>query len=112
MKKSAKKQVRLMDLATVIRSKNSGPFELTLDVFFKTEEIYQKAKKRKTVNAALIKKIYRVRDDQIMDIIYFDRVRAAKATIARAISSGAALDTDVYGAQQHMPLVNALVPWE
>ncbi|MBW1848729.1 MAG: DUF4387 family protein, partial [Deltaproteobacteria bacterium] len=30
--------VQLQDLASVIRSKNAGPFILTIDVFFKSRE--------------------------------------------------------------------------
>ena len=106
------KTTRLIELAHIIRSKNSGPFELTLDVFFKTPEIYRKAKARNLINAELIRRLYRVSDEEILDIIYFDPVRAAKATIRRPVASGAADDTDVYGAQQHMPLVDAEVPWD
>ncbi|MDD2706931.1 MAG: DUF4387 domain-containing protein [Verrucomicrobiae bacterium] len=103
------KKTRLMDLAHIIRSKNSGPYELTLDVFFKTEKIYQTVKKRNLINKTLIKRLYRVEENRILDIIYFDPVRAVKATIARPIPSGAVEDTDVYGAQQHMPLVDAII---
>ena len=37
-------EYRLYDLATVIRSKNSGPFQTTLDVLFENKEIYEKVK--------------------------------------------------------------------
>lgn len=105
------KTVRLMDLASIIRSKNSGPYELTLDVFFKSAKIYERAKRCRLVDARLIEKLYRVDPAQILDIVYFDPVHAVKVTIARPVASGAVEDTDVYGAQQHMPLVDALVKW-
>ena len=34
----------LKDIANVIRSKNAGPFELTLDVLLKDEEMFVKMK--------------------------------------------------------------------
>ena len=34
----------LKDVATVIRSKNAGPFELTLDVLIREEETFEKMK--------------------------------------------------------------------
>ena len=34
------KEVPLTELAAVIRSKNAGPYELTLDILFKQEEDY------------------------------------------------------------------------
>ena len=37
-------EYRLYDLAKVIRSKNSGPFQTTLDVLFDDEKIYRKIK--------------------------------------------------------------------
>ena len=38
------KKVRLYDLAQVIRSKNSGPFQTTLDVIFDDPELYMQIK--------------------------------------------------------------------
>ena len=38
------KKVRLYDLAQVIRSKNSGPFQTTLDVIFDDSELYMQIK--------------------------------------------------------------------
>jgi hypothetical protein len=106
------RKVRLSELATVIRSKNSGPFELTLDVFFKSAEVYRRARARNLISRELIRRLYRVDDRQLLEIIWFDPARAVKATIARPVSSGSPEDTDVYGAQQHMPLVDAPVEWE
>ncbi|HOX06375.1 MAG TPA: DUF4387 domain-containing protein [Planctomycetota bacterium] len=108
----AGRRVRLSELAGVIRSKNSGPFELTLDVFFRTPEIFRRARALGLVDRELIRRLYRVRDDQVLEIIWFEPAAAVKATIAREVSSGSAGDTDVYGAQQHMPLVDAEVQWD
>ena len=35
---------KLIDVASVIRSKNSGPYELTFDVIFKDFDMYNKVK--------------------------------------------------------------------
>lgn len=104
--------VPLTSLASVIRSKNSGPFELTLDVFFRSPAIYEKAKVRQIISVQLIAELYRVPAESILDIVYFDAAAAVKVTLARPVSSGSPRDTDVYGAQQHMPLADALLPWE
>lgn len=39
-------------------------------------------------------------------MIYFDPAKAVKVTIKRPIPSGALGEVDVYGAQQHAPLVH------
>jgi hypothetical protein len=104
--------IPLTDIAHIIRSKNAGPFELTLDVFFSSEEIYRQAKRRQVIDRVLIRRLYAVADKQIQHIVYFDAARSVKVTISRIVSSGAFDDTDVYGAQQHAPLLSVEVPWE
>jgi len=44
------KEVSIIDLVSVIRSKNAGPFELTFDIIFKDKETYEKVKKTKVIN--------------------------------------------------------------
>jgi hypothetical protein len=104
--------IRLGELAEVVRSKNCSPYALTLDVFFTSDVIYRHARQRDIVDRALVQRVYGVGDDQILGIVYHDATRAVKVTIARSVSSGAVGDTDVYGAQQHVPLLTADVPWD
>ena len=51
-----------------------------------------------------------LRPEQITDFVEFDPGRAIKATFPRPVSSGAVGDTDVYGAQQHAPLLDVEIP--
>jgi hypothetical protein len=106
------KKVKLSTLAKVIRSKNSGPFELTLDIIFKSRAVYWKAKERQIITRRSIRELYQVSDDRILNIIYFDPGKAVKITLARRIPSGDICDTDIYGAQQHMPLVDIMCDWD
>lgn len=95
---------RLYDLAKVIRSKNSGPFEITLDVLFDDATIYRKIKDSGLISKELISNLYNVAEDRITQIVFFDPALGFKITFARRISSGTSFDRDVYGAQQHAPL--------
>lgn len=97
---------KLVDLASVIRSKNSGPYELTFDVIFKDFETYEKVKAAKAINEADFAKLYNIPVENIIKLVYFDPAKAVKITIVRPIPSGALGETDVYGAQQHAPLMN------
>ena len=99
-------QVRLRDLASVIRSKNAGPFELTLDVLLKDDETFELLKKADVINTKTIAELYRIPESHVIGIVYFPNARAIKATIVRPLASGALGERDVYGAQQHGPLVN------
>ena len=97
---------KLTDIASVIRSKNSGPYELTMDIIFNNFEDYEKVKQGGYINESLICKLYNVTPDQIIAIIAFDPAKAIKATIKRPLCSGDLGETDVYGAQQHAPLLD------
>jgi hypothetical protein len=97
---------KLTDVASVIRSKNSGPYELTFDVIFKDFEMYERVKAAKIFNEKMFASLYHVPESDIIGVVHFDPAKAIKTTIVRPISSGALGETDVYGAQQHAPLMN------
>ena len=99
-------KVCLKDIANVIRSKNAGPFELTLDVLLKDAEMFEKLKAADIINKKTIAALYRVAEEDVISIVYFPNAKAIKATIVRPLPSGALGERDVYGAQQHAPLVN------
>jgi hypothetical protein len=48
----------------------------------------------------------------VYHIVFFDAARAIKITIKRPIDSGGIGDSDVYGAQQHAPLIDVMIPIE
>jgi len=93
----------LYDIATVVRSKNAGPFTLTIDLLFASRTDYDRALAAPGLSPDGIGKLYGVRSDDIA-ICPFSRVLAIKVTMPRPHPAGTALDTDVYGCQQHVPL--------
>ncbi|NLK00167.1 MAG: DUF4387 domain-containing protein [Clostridia bacterium] len=100
--------MRLLELAEVIRSKNASPFELTMDIIFKSERIFKQIVGQRVITTSTIAKLYQIPEDKVVSIIEFAHARAIKITIIRPVSSGDLGDTDIYGAQQHAPLMN----WE
>lgn len=100
-------EYNLRDVASVIRSKNSGPYELTFDVIFKEFEMYEKVKAAQAINAQDFAALYNIAERDIIKLVYFDPAKAVKITIVRPIPSGALGETDVYGAQQHAPLLES-----
>jgi hypothetical protein len=102
---------RLMDLATVIRSKNAGPYEITFDIMFDAPEVYEQVKRTGVLNRELFARLYHVRPEEVFFTTY-DAAYAFKGTLPRRTSAGDVEDTDVYGAQQHTPLLTIEVPLE
>jgi uncharacterized protein (DUF1919 family) len=104
--------VNITELTTVIRSKNAGPFELTFDFIFKTEEIFRKVVESKVINEKLIADLYQIPVENVISVIPYPPAKAIKATIIRPRAAGDLGETDVYGAQQHGPLLTIEIPWE
>ena len=105
-------QARLYDLAKVLRSKNAGPFELTLDIIFDDRGKYDLVKRSGVINAELICRLYRIAPEDVYHVVFFDAALAIKITFKRPVDSGGIGDTDVYGAQQHAPLIDVSIPIE
>lgn len=96
--------MRLVDLARVIRSKNAGPLHLTLDLMFPDEESYEIAARSPALSGAAVAELYRVGPEKV-DVVPFPAAYAIKIVIDRPIVAGSPGDGDVYGAQQHTPLL-------
>ena len=101
--------MKLKDIAKVIRSKNAGPFTLTIDILFPSMETFKKVKHSGAINGDTISKLYDQSTDKVK-IIFYPPGLAIKITMPRRVASGDIMDTDVYGAQQHLPLLDLEVP--
>ena len=101
---------KLVELAKVLRSKNSGPFQITLDVLFDSRENYERVVRSGVINRENICRAYNLQDKDITEMVFFDSAMGIKVTFNRKISSGSAFDRDVYGAQQHAPLMEFIIP--
>lgn len=102
---------RLSDLARVIRSKNAGPFELTLDVIFPDRETYDAVKRTGYFTREQMAALYHVPISDVYEVVYFDPANALKITLARQRPQGSIGESDTYGAQQHAPLLGVELPW-
>ncbi|OHB58374.1 MAG: hypothetical protein A2Y12_01050 [Planctomycetes bacterium GWF2_42_9] len=97
--------MRLYELARVIRTKNAGPFTLTLDLFFADIADFKKVLDCPSFTNKTIAELYKTSSQQVR-IHPFEEILAIKVSLPRSVSSGGPGDRDVYGAQQHFPLGN------
>ena len=100
---------KLRDIARVVRGKNAGALYLTLDVMFDDDATYRRVRDCGVLSPRALAPLYGVTDNEVA-IIPFDVARAIKITVSRRVRSGSPGDTDVYGAQQHVPLMQLEVP--
>ena len=97
------------EVATVVRSKNAGPFTLTFDVFF-DRETYERVSQTEPIDEGVVAEVFGIPTGDVRDIYYLNELQAVKVSIERPVPSGDVLDTDIYGAQQHVPLLEVEIP--
>jgi crotonobetainyl-CoA:carnitine CoA-transferase CaiB-like acyl-CoA transferase len=99
-----------LHIARIIRSKNSGPFELTLDVMCDTEEAYARLKAADVLTNETIQRLYHLQSTDIITNMYFDPALAWKCTFKRPWAQGSVGERDTLGTQQHAPLLRLRIP--
>ena len=99
----------LGELASLIRSKNAGPFTLTFDVMFAEEAAYRRVLASGALTKASFARLYNIPETGIL-FFQHDAARAIKISIPRPAIQGGRDDGDMYGGQQHGPLVDIVVP--
>jgi hypothetical protein len=100
--------MKLAEIAQVIRSKNAGPRRLTLDLMFATDADFQRVAQSPALCREDIGARYGVAAEDVT-VIPYPAGRAIKIVLARPIMAGDPGDRDVYGAQQHAPLLEVEV---
>jgi hypothetical protein len=106
------KKTLLKDIAKAIRTKNAGPFEMTMDIIFKSREDFDMVMNTGVITKKLISELYKVPEEKIITFCRFESANALKVTIPRPRSQGSVGETDMHAAQQHVPLFFIEIPVE
>lgn len=94
----------IYDLAVVARSKNAGPFQITIDLMFPEDDVFQRVLAE--LSPGRVADVYDLDPGEVA-VIPMASIKTIKVTIPRRFGergSGSPGDTDVYGAQHHGPL--------
>lgn len=100
---------KLRSLARMIRSKNAGPFELTIDILFADQPTYERVKKSGLVSKEFIAGMFRI-DAAKVKLFHYDPAHAIKASVPRYTISGDPDEVDVFAGQQYAQLVDLEIP--
>jgi len=100
--------VHLRDLAHIVRSKNAGPTVLTLDIFFHDAAAYERAAGSEALAPQAVAALYGVAPGSVQRYL-LPQLQAIKFSLPRALVAGTPGDGDLYGAQQHGPLLEVLL---
>ncbi|MEZ0606098.1 DUF4387 domain-containing protein [Paraburkholderia sp. IW21] len=96
----------LSKIATVIRSKNAGPFLLTFDVMFDSRQDFERVWQAGDFTKEKISELFGVEQRMVTSIFAVPRGWAIKLTLRRPTVQGLIGESDMYGCQQHAPLLD------
>lgn len=96
--------MKLYQKAKLVRSKNAGPFVITLDIIFPDKKAYEEAAASPALSLGNVAKLYGLPEEEMRRYL-IPLANAMKFSYPRRHPSGDFLDTDLYGCQQHRPLV-------
>jgi Domain of unknown function (DUF4387) len=96
----------LRHICKAVRSKQAGPYRLTFDLVFGDAQTYQRVKDSGNITPQAIADLYGMPVDQITHLIFYDPGYAVKITMIRPMVAGSPGDGDIYGCQQHAPLLD------
>ncbi|USX54724.1 DUF4387 domain-containing protein [Lentzea sp. HUAS12] len=91
------------DLALEVRSKNAGPFWVTMELFMRDEAGYALAAAPENVNEDVIAALYAVRAEDVQ-IFRIPALKVVKISFPRPVSQAGLHDRDVHAGQHHVPL--------
>jgi hypothetical protein len=92
------------DVASLVRSKNAGPFWQTLDIFCDTDDDYAQVTAPGVLSVETVANLYHV-DARTVRVYQMPALRAVKISFPRPSSQGGIHDRDLHAGQQHVPLL-------
>ena len=99
----------LGELASQVRSKNAGPFWITLDIFFASRADYRFVTGSAALSRQAVGRLYRV-DPETVKYFELPGILAVKISFPRPVTAGSFTDRDLHAGQQHVALAGLRIP--
>src|SRR5258708_629200 len=96
---------RIRDVCRHVRSKNAGPFWITIDLFFDGEESFRKYRDAPALGAGLFATLYGT-DADLVKRLAVDSLRMIKISYPRPEPQGWMGERDMHGGQQFARLLD------
>lgn len=97
----------IADLALEVRSKNAGPFCVTMELFMRDATAYKLVADLGYLSVPVIAQLYGVVAETIR-IFRIPELNVVKISFPRPVAQGSLRDRDIHAGQHHVPL--ALFP--
>lgn len=99
---------KIGDIAKYIRSKNAGPFWITIDIFCENDEDFNILKESKSLSEANIARLYNV-DQKSVKIFPIRNLKTIKVSFPRPKPQGHKFENDMHSGQQYIQIAEAPV---
>ncbi|WP_136635950.1 DUF4387 domain-containing protein [Pseudooceanicola onchidii] len=96
---------RLKDVARYVRSKNAGPFWVTIDVFFPDDHTFEACRSLPALSARSIGAIYGREADEVKRF-EVPSLRTIKLSFPRRSPQGAVEERDMHSGQSYVRLLD------
>ena len=93
-------------VADYVRSKNAGPFWVTIDIFCGDAERFARIARAPAISNRAIAALYGVSDNEIRQF-HDARLNVIKISLPRPVAQGAARDADSHAGQYFVALLGA-----
>lgn len=95
--------MKVVDKAKFIRSKNAGPFWVTMDIFTDSKENYEAIVKSPNFTVCKLAKALNT-DPKTLKLFCLDDLGIVKVSIPREAPQGSKYERDMHAGQQYIPL--------
>jgi hypothetical protein len=95
----------LGDTAKYVRSKNAGPFWMTIDIFCETTDSYTLIRNSKTIGPAAIARIFKANPEEVR-VFELDDLKVIKISLPRPWPQGSRHERDMHSGQQYVQLLD------
>ena len=92
---------KIAELAQYVRSKNAGPFWVTLEIFCDNDESYRRIKNSPNIAPEKVAQLYGA-NAGMMKSFYIDNLRIIKFSYPRPKPSGHKYENDMHAGQQYI----------
>ena len=103
--------MKLVELASTIRSKNAGVDHVTFDIICRDRGNFERVRDSGALSLSAVARLFDIDEGRVTDFVVFEPAQATiKFTIRRLRSSGSMGESDLFGSQQYAPLFDVEIP--
>jgi hypothetical protein len=99
---------KISELVQYVRSKNAGPFWVTLEIFCGSDESYNRIKNSPNITPEKVAAMYGAKAGMIKSF-YIDNLRIIKFSYPRPFPSGHKYENDMHAGQQYIRIADTEV---